>query len=63
MARVKLIKMLEKANIKENATDRVKMYRKAIVILSVIMAILFFLFLVYFMIDYSTEHWGLFFNL
>lgn len=50
-------------DIKENATDRVKMYRKAIVILSVIMAILFFLFLVYFMIDYSTEHWGIFFNL
>lgn len=50
-------------DIKENATDRVKMYRKAIVILSVIMAILFFLFLVYFMIDYSTEHWGIFFNI
>lgn len=50
------------ADVKENAKERVNTYRKAIAILVVFMAILFVLFLAYFMIDYSTEHWGIFFN-
>lgn len=50
-------------DVKENSDDRVKTYRKAIGIMVVVMAILFILFLAYFMIDYSTEHWGIFFNL
>ena len=50
-------------DVKENSDDRVKTYRKAIGILVIVMSILFMLFLTYFMIDYSTEHWGIFFNL
>lgn len=49
-------------DVKENSDDRVKIYRKAIGIMVIVMAILFMLFLTYFMIDYSTEHWGIFFN-
>lgn len=50
------------AYVKDNAESRVKAYKIAIGILSVFMAILFVLFLAYFMIDYSTEHWGIFFS-
>lgn len=50
-------------DVKTNSDDRVKIYRKAIGIMVIVMAILFMLFLTYFMIDYSTEHWGIFFNL
>lgn len=50
-------------DVKDNSYDRVKIYRKAIGIMVIVMAILFMLFLTYFMIDYSTEHWGIFFNL
>ena len=49
-------------DVKGNSDDRVKIYKKAIGIMVVVMAILFMLFLTYFMIDYSTEHWGIFFN-
>lgn len=49
-------------DVKENSDDRVKIYRKAIAVMVIVMAILFTLFLAYFMVDYSTEHWGLFFN-
>lgn len=49
-------------DVKDNSDDRVKIYRKAIGIMVIVMAILFMLFLTYFMIDYSTEHWGIFFN-
>lgn len=50
------------ADVKDNAESRVKAYKIAIGILAVFITILFVLFLAYFMIDYSTEHWGIFFS-
>lgn len=42
--------------------DRIGTYKKAVAVLSIATAVLFILFFAYFMIDYSTEHWGIFFN-
>lgn len=42
--------------------DRIGAYKKAVAVLSIATAVLFILFFAYFMVDYSTEHWGIFFN-
>ena len=42
--------------------DRIGTYKIAVTVLSIATAVLFILFFTYFMIDYSTEHWGIFFN-
>lgn len=46
----------------EEYKDQIRAYKKAVAILAIAAAILFVLFFAYFMIDYTTEHWGIFFT-
>lgn len=50
------------ADIKEAKTKHGKTYRSIITILSVIIGVLFILFLIYFAMDFSTGDWGIFFR-
>ena len=52
----------EQAKLITEIKDRIGAYKKAVAVLSIATAVLFILFFAYFMIDYSTEHWGIFFN-
>ena len=50
------------ADIKEAKTKHGKTYRSIISILSSIIGVLFFLFIIYFAMDFSTGDWGIFFR-
>lgn len=50
------------ADIKEAKTKHGKTYKSIISILSGIIAVLFFLFIIYFAMDFSTGDWGIFFR-
>lgn len=50
------------ADIKEAKTKHGKTYRSIISILSGIIGVLFFLFIIYFAMDFSTGDWGIFFR-
>ena len=50
------------ADIKEAKTKHGKTYKAVITILSGIIGVLFFLFIIYFAMDFSTGDWGIFFR-
>ena len=50
------------SDIKEAKTKHGKTYKAVITILSSIIGVLFFLFIIYFAMDFSTGDWGIFFR-